>query len=219
MFLLFTQMSLACIRVHFDKKWITTLESYVAIHAVIVAVYNTGWRVVMIAILPLLGMATAVVSITGAAFGAQAYEKLNTAYMYAAKTGLIIEIVLALVIFVLAPLISIVFTTRPEDIFIRSDLELFLRISCIFYPSAAFGIASSAMFQGTGKGTYALIETLLRTIVLTIVLAIISTFVFNGGIVGIWWSIVIANLTGSIISFTWGKLYIRGLKLAETTSL
>ena len=185
----------------------------------VVAVYNTGWRVVMIAILPLLGMATAVVSITGAAFGARAYEKLNTAYMYAAKTGLIIEIVLALIIFVLAPLISIVFTTRPEDIFIRSDLELFLRISCIFYPGAAFGIASSAMFQGTGKGTYSLIATLLRTIVLTIVLAIISTFVFNGGIVGIWWSIVVANLTGSIISFTWGKLYIRGLKLAETTSL
>ena len=144
-----------------------------------VAVYNTGWRVVMIAILPLLGMATAVVSVTGAAFGARSYEKLNTAYMYAAKTGLIIEIILGVAIFILAPLISIIFTTRPEDIFIRNDLELFLKISCFFYPGAAFGIASSAMFQGTGKGTYALIATLLRTIVLTIVLALISTFGYS----------------------------------------
>ncbi len=184
-----------------------------------VAIYNTGWRVVMFAVLPILGLATAVVSVTGAAFGARSYEKLNTAYMYAAKTGLFIEIILALVIFILAPLISIVFTSRPEDIIIRDDLELFLKISCFFYPGAAFGIASSAMFQGTGKGTYALIATLLRTIVLTIVLALISTFVLDAGIVGIWWSIVIANLTGSVISFTWGKLYIRNLEHKSPTSL
>jgi putative MATE family efflux protein len=178
-----------------------------------VAVYNTGWRIVMIAVLPLLGLATAVTSVTGAAFGAKAYDKLNTAYMYAAKTGLIIEIVLAIIIFIIAPLIAIVFTTRPEDIIIRYDLTLFLQISCVFMPGAAFGIASSAMFQGSGKGTYSLIATLLRTIVLTIVFALVSTYIFNAGLVGIWWSIVIANLIGSIISFVWGKLYIRKLML------
>jgi len=188
-----------------------------------VAIYNTGWRVVMIAILPLLGMATAVVSVTGAAFGARSYDKLNTAYMYAAKTGFIIEIFLGIAIFILAPLISIAFTTTPEGILIRNDLELFLKITCIFYPGAAFGIASSAMFQGTGKGTYALIATLLRTIVLTIVLALIATYIFNAGLMGIWWAIVIANLIGSVVSFTWGKLYIRKLnkhnKIGELTNI
>ena len=184
-----------------------------------VAIYNTGWRVVMIAILPLLGMATAVVSVTGAAFGARSYDKLNTTYMYAAKTGFIIEIFLGLAIFILAPLISIAFTTTPEGILIRNDLELFLKITCIFYPGAAFGIASSAMFQGTGKGTYALIATLLRTIVLTIVLALIATYIFNAGLIGIWWAIVVGNLTGSIVSFTWGKLYIRRLSAKKLTNI
>ena len=41
MFLLFTQVSLAYTRVHLVKGWIVALESYVAIHAVVVAVYNT----------------------------------------------------------------------------------------------------------------------------------------------------------------------------------
>jgi hypothetical protein len=41
MFLLFTQVSLAYTQVHLLKGWIVTLESYVAIHALIVAVYNT----------------------------------------------------------------------------------------------------------------------------------------------------------------------------------
>ena len=184
-----------------------------------VAVYNTGWRIVMIAVLPLLGMATAVTSVTGAAFGALSYDKLKTAYLYAAKTGLLIEIVLAAIIFILAPLISIVFTTRPEDIIIRNDLTLFLQISCVFYPGAAFGIASSEMFQGTGKGTYSLIATLLRTIVLTIAFSLVFVLVFDTGIVGIWWAIVVGNLIGSVVSFTWGNLYIRNLIIKNKSPL
>jgi hypothetical protein len=42
MFLLFTQLMLAWTPFHLDKRWIVLLESYVAIHAVIVAAWNTS---------------------------------------------------------------------------------------------------------------------------------------------------------------------------------
>ncbi len=176
-----------------------------------VAIYNTGWRVVMVAVLPLLGIATAVTSVTGAAFGEKAYDKLNTAFMYSIKFGFIIEIFIALSIFILAPFISIAFTSTAEAINIRSGLINFLQITCIFYPTAAWGIASSAMFQGTGKGLYALIATLLRTIVFAIILTYTFAIIFNLGFIGIWWGLVISNLLGSIISFIWAKLYIRNM--------
>jgi len=183
-----------------------------------IAIYNTGWRIVMIAVLPLLGLATAVTTVTGAAFGARAYDKLNTAYLYAAKMGFIIEVILGVIVFILAPLIAIVFTTTADGESIRNDLILFLQITCIFYPGAAFGIASSAMFQGVGKGTYALIATLLRTIVLAITLALIFVLIFDTGIAGIWWALVIANLIGSVVAFVWGKLYINKLLKMEKPS-
>jgi hypothetical protein len=41
MFFLFTQMSLAWTQIHLDARWVIFLESYVTIHAFIVAVYNT----------------------------------------------------------------------------------------------------------------------------------------------------------------------------------
>jgi hypothetical protein len=41
MFFLFTQMSMAWTWIHLDVRWIVFLESYVAIHALIVAVFNT----------------------------------------------------------------------------------------------------------------------------------------------------------------------------------
>ena len=43
MFLLFTQVSLAYTTTHLNPKWIILLESYVAFHALIVAVYNTAF--------------------------------------------------------------------------------------------------------------------------------------------------------------------------------
>lgn len=178
-----------------------------------VAIYNTGWRVVMIAILPLLGIATAITSVVGAAFGARSYDKLNTAFMYGVKIGLIIEIFICIAIFLSAPMIAGIFTTTPDSIRIRGGLEFFLIITCLFYPGAAFGIASSSMFQGVGKGSYALIATLLRTVVLTPIFALLLCCVLNFGLVGIWWALVAANLIGSIVAFTWGKLYIKSLYL------
>jgi hypothetical protein len=43
MFLLFTQLMLAWTPLHLDKRWILFLEAYVAIHAVVVAAWNTSF--------------------------------------------------------------------------------------------------------------------------------------------------------------------------------
>jgi len=176
-----------------------------------ISIYRIGWAIVSIAILPLLGLATAVITVTGAAFGARDLKKLNIAFLFSVKFGLIIEILIAIMLYVLAPLITLIFTTGEGLPALRPDIELFVKISCLFYPGAAFGIASSSMFQGTGKGLYALIATLLRTIILTPICAIIFCCGFSLGLNGVWWGLVVANLIGSIVSFTWAKLYIKGL--------
>ena len=176
-----------------------------------ISIYRIGWAIVSIAILPLLGLATAVITVTGAAFGARDFKKLNIAFLFSVKFGLIIEILIAIMLYILAPLITLIFTTGEGLPALRPDIELFVKISCLFYPGAAFGIASSSMFQGTGKGLYALIATLLRTIILTPICAIIFCCGFSLGLNGVWWGLVVANLIGSIVSFTWAKLYIKGL--------
>ena len=176
------------------------------------AVYSTGWRIVMLAILPLLGMATAVVSVSGAAYGAKRYDKLNTGFMFSIKLGLLIEVFVASIMFIIAPFLALVFSSSISTPTFTSDLEMFIRITCLFYPTAAMGIMSSSTFQGVGKGTYSLASTLLRTLILTVILSLLFVNVFQPAIIGIWWALVIANLTGSFVSFAWAKLYIRGLK-------
>jgi len=177
-----------------------------------VAVYTTGWRVVMFAVLPLLGMATAVVSVTGAAFGGNDYEKLDKAFSYSVKLGMIIELCVAAVIFITAPLIARIFTFADESLHLRTDIITFLRTMCIYFPSTAFGIFSSAMFQGTAKGIYSLFATTIRTIFLTAPIAYILALTLNWGLSGIWWGIVISNILGASIAYIWARSYIKHLR-------
>lgn len=176
-----------------------------------VAVYTTGWRVAMFAILPLLGMATAVTSVTGAACGGGDYRKLDKAYMYAIRIGLSIELVVGVVTFVLAPHIASLFTMAEGASRIRADLVLFLRTMCIYYPTKSFGMLSSAMFQGTGRGLSSLILTLIRTIFMAIPLAYLFAVILSMRLSGIWWGIVAGNIIGALVAFSWGRYFVRGI--------
>jgi len=176
-----------------------------------VAIYVTGWRVATIAILPLLGIATAVVSVSGAAFGQGAFKKINIAFMHALKIGIIIEVVVGIAVFFLAPQITAVFTRAQGASQIASDLIVFLRIMCFFYPATAFGMFSSSMFQGVGKGTNALIATIIRTVLLTLLFTALFALILEMGLMGVWFGIVMGNTIGAVVAFLWAKSYIRGL--------
>lgn len=181
-----------------------------------VAILSTGWRVATLAILPLVGFSTAIVSVTGAVFGSKDYAKLKTAFMYSIKMGVIIEVLLAIIIFILAPQITALFTYSAGSAVIVEDLILFLRIMCLFYPAVAFGMISSAMFQGTGNGVKAMIVTVNRSLILTPLFAWLFPVVFNMGITGVWWGFVVGNAIAVTITFAWAWVYINGLIKKDT---
>jgi len=177
-----------------------------------IAVYTTGWRVATFAILPLFGIATAVTSVTGAAYGAKNYPKLATAFYYAIRMGVVIEIVVAALTYILAPEIVALFTTHQESIRIRHDMIVLLRIMCIYYPATAFGMLSSSLFQGTAKGTNALIVTIFRTVILAVPLAYLFAIPLNNGLTGVWWGITAGNILAGIIAFAWAGFHIKSLQ-------
>lgn len=176
-----------------------------------VAVYSTGWRVATIAIAPLVGIATAVVSVSGAAFGAKDFEKAKIAHTYAVKLGLLIEGGVAAFTFIFAPQIAAVFTQTEEAAHIAPDLIHFLRVVCIFYPSVSFGMLSTSLFQGAGKGLSALTANFLRTMVFIPLFAAFFAFNLNMGQEGAWWGIVVGNAIGAGLVFIWARLYLSAI--------
>lgn len=183
-----------------------------------VAVFSTGWKVITVACAPLMGVATAVVSIGGASFGARAFEKAETALTYSIKLGLFIEAGIALLIFALAPQIAAVFTQAETATHIAGNLEVFLRIVSIYLPTVGFGMLSSCIFQGAGKGIDALTATILR-IIMTPLFAAIFAFTLNMGIKGIWWGLVAGNGISCMIIFAWVKIFLREIIKTEKTAI
>jgi len=176
-----------------------------------VAVFTTGWRIITMGILPLLGMGTAVVSVCGASFGEKAYDKMDIAYTYAIRTGFAVEMALVPLVFFFAPWIVRVFTWSGDTDRIADDIVIFLRIACFILPATSLGMLSGAMFQGAGRGMEALLITLLRTIILAFPLAWVFGIAMDWGLVGVWAGLVIAFVMASLLALAWGKWFIHSL--------
>ncbi|MBN1409802.1 MAG: MATE family efflux transporter [Spirochaetales bacterium] len=184
-----------------------------------VAIYFTGWRVVSVAILPILGMGTAVTAISGAAFGAKAYNKLSITHSYAIKIAIIIEIILAAVVFVFAPFIVKAFTWSEETARLAEPITHMLQIMWIFFPAAAGGILSGAMFQGVGKGLISLIITIGRTLVFAVPLAVLFAIVFKFELTGVYIGLICASWISSLWGFIWARRHISFLKGGNTIAI
>ncbi|MCP4050273.1 MAG: MATE family efflux transporter [bacterium] len=177
-----------------------------------IAIISTGFRIIVIGSIPVFGISSAIVSLTGAAYGARNYEKLNSCYMFSIKTGLVIELFAAVLMYTFAPYIVKAFTYSSSSAHIAGDLVVLIRTLVISYPAIVFGVISSSMFQGVGKGINALIITVLRTIIIAVPVVIIFAIVFGMGLPGVWWGMVMANSIVAVVSFTWAKIHIRNLK-------
>lgn len=176
-----------------------------------VAVYTTGWRIVMIGIVPLIGLSTGVTAVTGAAFGERNEEKLNTAFLYSVKLGILIEAFVGVIVFFFAPYLAQVFTYSEGAARIFPDLVRFLKITVFFYPAVPLGMFTSSLFQGIGKGVRSLIVTVLRNVVFAVSLCYILGVSLGYGLVGIWLGIVLGNIAGAFVSFTWGRVTVNNI--------
>jgi len=176
-----------------------------------VAVLTSGWRVLMMGVIPLLGIGPAVTVVTGAAYGSNNKSKLVTGYLYAIKIGLVIELFIAAVIFIFASEIAFLFSYSIESSIIFDDIVYFLRITAIYYPIMPFGVLTASMFRGIGHGTKSLVISVLRAIILQTTMAYILSVNLGFGLAGVWIGMVLGAFIAITIAFIWGKITIENI--------
>ena len=177
-----------------------------------VAVYSAGWRVVMIAIIPLLAVGTSVITVAGVAYGARKYENLSIVHNYSIKAGLAVAMVTSVLTFIFAPYISQVFAYSPKTAYLAPTIASFLQVMCFFYIFVPLGGMSSSIFQGVGKGITSLILTVLRQLLFVAIFTYVLAVTLNFGQQGVWWGIVAGNIAGSLVAYCWARLYISRLR-------
>jgi MATE family, multidrug efflux pump len=176
-----------------------------------VAVYSAGWRVVMMAILPIIAVGTAVVAVAGVSYGARNTKNLSITHTYSIKVGLLVALLTSTLTFVFAPYIAMIFAYSPETAYLAPTIAAFLQVMCFFYIFVPPGVMSGSVFQGVGKGINSLILTVLRQLIFVAVFAYFLAIPLGWGQQGVWWGIVAGNTAGSAFAFTWARLYINRL--------
>ena len=176
-----------------------------------VAVYSTGWRVVTIATTPMLAVATALISVVAANYGAKRYEDILIAHRYSMKIAVIFGFIAAIIVYVFAPQIVSIFAYAGTSTRLAPHLIAFLSVIVIYFPTMGYGATSTFVFQGTGNGITACFQTFLRETVFTLGFAILLAIVLGFGEYGAWWGIILGELVVNTITMIWADWHIKRL--------
>ena len=176
-----------------------------------VAVYSTGWRVVTIATTPIIAVATALISVVGANYGAEKYEEILVAHRYSMKISILFGFIAAIVVYLFAPQIVSVFAYTGTSTRLSPQLIAFLSVIIIYFPTMGYGCTSTFVFQGTGNGVTAMFQTILRETVFTLAFAILLAIVLGYGEYGAWWGIILGEIVVNTITMIWADLHIKRL--------
>jgi len=176
-----------------------------------VAVYSTGWRIVIITTTPLLAIGTALISVIAANFGAKNYKNIQIAHRYAMKVSLVIAVIVMVLTNIFAGDIASIFASSGSSARISAELTSFIAWIVIYYPTMAVGVPSTYVFQGLGKGITAMFQTIMRETGFTLFFAILLGVVLNYGVWGAWMGIVLGEIVSNNITGVWADWQIKKL--------
>jgi putative MATE family efflux protein len=191
------------------------IENYLLVivaGTVAVATYTAGMRLVQMAMIPLMGLGTALLTVAGAAYGGHDSEKLEDAFRYTLKIGTLISIIMIILLYVFAPQVSLIFSYSSASAGLSAKIIVMLRILCVFIVGVNFGMMSAMVFQGVGKGFTSLVLTTIRALLMEVLFSYIFGVVMGMGEIGIYYGVVCGVCLGAVISYIWAELYIKKLK-------
>ncbi len=165
----------------------------------------------MILFLPIMGIATGLVTVVGMFTGAKRMDKVRSIIIYGISRAFAIVAVASTVVFILAPYIMGLFTDDPliEEIGVGA-----LRTLCFAYPFVGIAMPCGRIMQGLGRGFPVLVITALRVLLISAPLA--YYFANNGyDIVWIWYSIAISIGVSAIVGPIWVWKTIENMEVNE----
>lgn len=161
------------------------------------AAYGVALRIEQIALLPSLGLNTAILAIGGNNFGAGHMERVRETYRVALRYGLFIMIMMLALILPLAGLLMSVFTSDAEVIAIGRQ---YLYIAGLIYYAYVILFSSVSLMQGMKRPMPALWIGLYRQLVAPVVVFYLFSEVFGWGLLGIWWGIFAVTWSAALVA-------------------
>ncbi|RLC48599.1 MAG: MATE family efflux transporter [Candidatus Cloacimonadota bacterium] len=166
--------------------------------ASVISAFGIGNRIVILAMLPAMGIASAVATIVGQNLGADNIKRAVKIIWYAMAMVASILLIWSTFTFVLGQYVVKFFINNEEVIFYGKEFFKIVPYSTVF-----FGLAfiMNGAFQGSGHTVPVMIVTLSRLWVFRIPISYFLAFKLNYGAKGIWWGFFISNVLAGILAY------------------
>lgn len=174
-----------------------------------IAAFTSGQRLYLFAIMPLTAIGSAVIAVSGSAYGAKNGDYLSRAHKYGSKFGLVLGTVITLILVIFATPLSTIFAYTPETANLVPGIVLYLQVACPTLILTGIGIPSSFFYQGIGKGIYSLMFTILREIIFVVPLIFLFVYIFHLDLLGIWLGLCIGRALASIINYAFARYEVK----------
>ena len=165
-----------------------------------IAAYSTAHRIEHLFFIPIISIATSMVTLVGMFYGARRLDLIDKVIFYGLKNALLISCIFGLLFFTSSNLIFPIFTDNQK--IIKIGVEYF-KIFSFAIPFVTIGMISSRVMQGLGKAYPMLIITCLRVIVISCFLAYLFIQIMNKPLYFAWIAILLSCLTSSLLAIVW----------------
>ena len=176
-----------------------------------VATYTIVMRLISIAIMPTIGIATSTITVVGIAYGARNFKNIKIATRYSIKLGLIFSIVTSLIFIVFSNQIAFLFSYSANSSSLAPTISYILNFVWLFIIPVAFGATASYAFQGMGKGITSFLLTMQREAILVIIFTFILGISLSLGVRGVYYGLIIGNAIGSAVGLLCIEIFIKRL--------
>ncbi len=167
-----------------------------------VAAYGIATRVDQIALLPIMGLTTATLTLIGQNNGAARYQRCREVYQKALVYGVFITTITAIIVFVFPRPIMRIFT---GDATVLDIGAFYLRISAFIYWAYVILFVAVSALQGLKRPMYAIWIGLYRQIIAPAIVFYALAYLLGMGLTGIWWGIFLVTWSATIFTM----LYVR----------
>ena len=180
-----------------------------------VAAYTISGRLDMLMFLPIMGIATGLVTTVGMFAGARRFDKVKSIIIYAISRAFAIVAIASTIVYFLAPSIIGLFT---DDANIKNIGISALRTLCFTYPFVGIAMPCGRIMQGLGQGMPVLVITALRVLLISAPLAYYFAIIDSRDIVWVWYSIVISVSVSAIVGPMWVRKTINEMESSNESS-
>jgi putative MATE family efflux protein len=177
-----------------------------------VAAYGIGVRIEVFFLIPMYGLSTALLSMTGQNNGANKPERIRETLKTTMKYGLIIAGAGGIFLFLLANPLMTIFTDDPLVI---KHGAIFLKITAFTLCGRVIHIQTNSLLQGLKKPFPVIVISLFRHVLVPCILGYFLAFQLGMRESGVWWSWFIVVWIAAIVSYFYGQHVLRQ-RLAST---